>query len=786
MKKFSTILLILCMTMSMVTAVPTFAEEVTTLTIEDAATSELINGFYDNSGAEEPAIQITNTGYAGICHGGEWISYDISSLKAGTYSVSVTWKNKYGKTLNNAGLDFIVDDVLELRSYTPAESTDPEENKLLGNIYVPEGARELKIKNNGFAMVHLKAFTLTFVGAEDTSSNIVISAQNATSVVGSPEIATTSFALGTDYYDAKCDAYNKDKGWVVACTSDICSTHSETKGYHYAFTDANIIAGDSLQHHMNDWTRYDISDLKPGYYDVKFLGLSTRNNGTPTHISMSLGTIDNVVISKFLVEPTELTEGKEAVFGPAYDAEAGTIYIPENTTYMYLYNQMKGAYYVSGIELERLNMAKIDKNTEVVSFYAHDESLLAPKTEEDFVIYEPSGEWISYDISSFEAGTYDVTVDYVSDAIEERKMRGLDFVVDGNLELRSYLARKITSSSAEVGKIYLPEGAEELKIKNHGFYQIKVKSVSLKYVGEEDTSEDITISAQNATSSYIDGAAKSILLEDYFDNSCKSEAVAKKQDQASTAHLAEGATCYHYPFTHTAVATGEYVQHNPGEWTRYDISDLKPGFYDVKFLGLSTRNNGTATQISMSLGTIDNVVISNFLVEPTDLTEGNEAVFGPEYDAEAGTIRVPENTTYMYLYNQTKGAYNVSGIELERLNIEYTPDETTILYSSDAEGENAIDSLDGLSAAYVTANLVRPSKPEAIAETIVVALYDGSKLESIIEVTPVTVGYEFSETYEVTGLSDLTEPTIKVFVWDSLTGMDPVISNAPISISYES
>ena len=89
MKKFSAILLVLCMMMSMVIAVPTFAEDVASLTVQ-AESSELIKGFNDNSGAETPAIEVIGSTYARIRQGGEWISYDISSLKAGTYSVSVT------------------------------------------------------------------------------------------------------------------------------------------------------------------------------------------------------------------------------------------------------------------------------------------------------------------------------------------------------------------------------------------------------------------------------------------------------------------------------------------------------------------------------------------------------------------------------------------------------------------------------------------------------------------------------------------------------------------------
>ncbi len=771
MKKLSAILLVLCMMMSMVTAVPTFAEEVTTLTVE-AETSELIKGFKDNSEAETPAIEVIGSTYARIRQGGEWISYDISSLAAGTYSVSVTWRNAYAKTKYDAGLDFIVDGELELRSYTAVASTAVEENKLIGSIYVPEGAEELKIKNHGFATVDLDVFTLTFLGVKDTSSKIRIYAQNATSVNDVTGVYST-YALGTDYYDYRCKAYDKSK-FTVECDHE-CAVYAEGLGWHYPFENVNVTVEDHVIMHGGNWVRYDISDFKPGYYDLTMHIAGARNTSAAT-----IRIDEETVVSDFALTAVGVEESDKSTFGTAYDAELGVIYIPEDATYMYIENKGGIAFKPSYIDFERLNMMVIDKDTECVSFDAHDEDLEEPLVDGDYVIYEPSGEWISYDISSLEAGTYEVEVDYVSEVKEARKMRGLDFVVDGNLELRSYLAQKTTSSKAEVGKIYLPEGAEELKIKNHGFYQIKVKSVSLKYVGEEDTSENITISAQNATSSYIDGAAKSILLEDYFDNSCKSEAVAKKQDQASTAHLEGGATCYHFPFTNTAVASGEYVQHNPGEWTRYDISDLKPGTYQVEANMYAIDRGEEASVAELRIGDVTSEVIASSVVP---IVYDEAAAAYQWSDVTIGLIDISDEDEYLILKCNDDGDY----YQVKTLTFtEYIPDETNVSYSSDAEGANTIDSLDGLDEAYVNVNLLRPSKPEAIAETIVVALYDGSKLESIIKVTPVTVGYEFSETYEVTGLSDLTEPTIKVFVWDSLTGMDPVISNASISISYES
>ncbi len=341
--------------------------DLTSLDVE-AEESDNILGFYDNSGADE--IE-TNGDFLTLRQGGEWASYDISALLNGTYSLSVTWKNANNKTLNNAGLDFIVDDKLELRAYTPRGSANVETDKFVGNIYIPKGAKTLKIKNHGYATVHLDGFSLERIGEEDTSDNIKISTQNATS----DDDATgnnSTFVLLEDYYDSRCkkrtetvnpetgETETKNAQYTERCNgSELCASYTEETGDHLPFTNGNINNYDYTIFHVGSWVRYDVSSLRKGTYRVT-LNASARENAI---VALKFGGVENdaTLTKELTVNALSGVAGSDlnANFD---DNSLGKITISETDEFLYIESVGKNAFSSTWMTLEYVSGASEETN----------------------------------------------------------------------------------------------------------------------------------------------------------------------------------------------------------------------------------------------------------------------------------------------------------------------------------------------------------------------------------------------------------------------------------------
>lgn len=430
--------------------------------------------------------------------------------------------------------------------------------------------------------------------------------------------------------------------------------------------------------------------------------------------------------------------------------------------------------------------------------------------------FRSGGGYASYNISNIEAGTYDVIVNYVaSDAELRYRTDGLDFVVDGDLELRSYFNYTKIATLCDVGKIYIPEGSESLKIKNHGSCAIRVCSVTLKYVGSDDTSENITIYAQNATSTY--------------NSETQTSSFTKEVDFYET-------STYGYPAsTKTAINNANYPSRilDKSEWTRYDISELAPGNYKVTV----NYSSAAATKLKFSFDEI----------EKANVDLAATGTIGKDFaDAEVGNIFIGEDTQYLKVENSSSSKNYVISFTFEDLgyyDMSFDAKNATIIgnnkafadedycFSIKSNAGTVINSIHAVATGSgdeiavsdlgngnysISKNLIRDnikiyaeavyavevnitsvtstngevvlsvnnSSGEQKTGTVYVASYMGNQLSGI---TTKTYSVEAGDTQTLTASFDTNSfDNAKAFIWSDLTEMIPVASGSSKIVGYTS
>ena len=314
MKKIGAILLIFCMVMS-IAMVPAYATSTITFTKAAHYVDTRLNGAYDHTAGELAVADIaaamrastSSTARIRLDAYGEWVEINISDQAAGTYSVNVDYQNQSAVTT----LDFIVDGNLELRVTPTLVTSGTSGLNSVGQIYVPSGVSGLKVKNVGSAAIEFKQISITSVGAEDTSANIVFSGTDTTY---SDTSGTRNLLV--DYFDGVCRA--EGGNYTVSCDNS-CENYEDGRGYHRAYTPSTIYTDGS-------WFRYDVSDLADGTYEV-IANVSARE-GAGAKLSLD-GTETQAV--------TLDSQGATGTtFGAAYDQSLGKITISGTSQYLKL------------------------------------------------------------------------------------------------------------------------------------------------------------------------------------------------------------------------------------------------------------------------------------------------------------------------------------------------------------------------------------------------------------------------------------------------------------------
>jgi len=390
------------------------------------------------------------------------------------------------------------------------------------------------------------------------------------------------------------------------------------------------------------------------------------------------------------------------------------------------------------------------------------------------------GNVLEYDISDVAAGTYDVTWEFRSPLTNAETQITYDFLVDDVLELRGRnVSKSAYTSTVSAGTIYIPEGAQKLKLRNSGDAtkgQIKFKNLIITCVSEDDTSSDVVFFGNNVTYTVVSGVTTNTLLTDYFDGVCGANEGNYTIPCDPKCDNYEEGKGYHRAFTGTVQPSGS--------WFRYDVSELAEGTYQVV---AST----TARIDAAAMLLLDEVEVTESVSLATeDSTDSNFGVG----EHNLGNITITDASQYLKV-KQTGGddisaAFTITSLTFVPVESgeggeggeggdDVIEASTEVSYTSDEAGETVINTLSDLDVAYVQVSLVRPDTAN-IGETIWVALYDGSQLKSVTY-DPVTDANEYSTTIPVSDIDDCTAPMIKTFIWETGTYV-PVIDIAGTTI----
>lgn len=822
MKKFGAILLTFCMLMSLCAA-PVFADDIT-LTI--SALSDVREGgpgvgFYDNSIANRDNSYKLEEFYGDklvLRSSGEWTTYDISfdetTRPAGTYEIDMTYVSTASG--RNVVLDFIVDDALavstRLKGNASAWTEDSEASGVVGKIYLDENASVLKVKNNSGFTVYLETITLKYVGAEDTTVPYVLYTENISNRVNETR-SGTAIVDGEDYHDA---------------------------------TDLNNhFSGSTLVHHNTEWSRYDVSDFKPGTYNVTAYMGTTANSTTAISID-GVSSISKTVPSSggytkyATVELGKLFIGRDSKYltlkttgGSAYIQYLTFTYVADTAAYT-INPQQAIDYYDNATAGGSRGLEKVGSG-----------------------IYLRNSEWASYDVSKIVPGVYKFKFEYNVRKTDPDAFVKVSF--DGAIKKTIHLDNLSAALDSEpvvsAGEnIEIKPGTKVLKIANTTRAVLNLYSITL---WDTDEPENSIVRIYGGNISQPSGSP--VKGTDYYD-------VAGGSVQASEATV-----------------------HHAGDWSRYDVANIPAGVYKVT-AAFGTTSAGGKASVSVDEGLSVNVTLPNYSsyfayvpnvftgyltfdgnqeyikLENTgayayyaqyidlerisdevkyvygaasvipgghgvgfydaggkDTLEGNGVVGGSvartgdwyKYDLSllpagtydvvvhtaakaapkfAGYINDSETAVFNTAIKNTASYFVYADITLGKITVDdststlkivsagvayydtisFVPvvpviDVTKVTYSSDAAGNKKVDSLYGLSKAYVKVEIARPQET-ALDMYICVAVYEGhtyKKLKYILQPEEAITTNTYSQVFTLTGLA--YDDVVKTFIWDGKT-----------------
>lgn len=731
------------------------------------------DGFYDSG--ESNTLEVS--GKSVCLRAGEWVKYDISSLTAGAYSISVSAANNAATTF-----DISVDEVLKksLASVTPsAEDYSVSLKRDFGAIQIPENAKTLKIKN-GINSVYISDITLKPLGEK----NIAVEAVNIKSTVENE-----------GFYDAATDVFAPSEGCAVL--------------------------------HATDWVKYDVA-AKAGTYKLK-MKIGTKNGAAIFNIFVNDDTnakfsqvniaktgdsytpcVENEVGYIYLPEGTSeikfanagsnaayfddfyleyVSDSNAVVYASSYndhnnaslDANHAVLHVNDWTAYdvssfpegLYSMKLLHGNSSASGISVLLNDVAKSDVsfpsttaykmqketdlglinlpagnktlkllNNKTAALYAwqfvlipvDNTTLIDARNKTDYYdnsgndVFETRGtvggvclrqnEWVEYDISSLKDGAYEITA---------RMASSYNVTFDVSLNNIKQTAAGVLGSGSytylydvKLGMVNVSEDTTSLTITNTSSNALYYDYISLKYLGEGTYIKNAT-DIKNMTSGdgFVDGGNADKFEVDAFSNAM----IFRQYDQA-----------------------------------KYEMP-IDAGWYAVKAVMGNT--NATVIEFKVNDGSWNNAQITTTTASYTDM---REVLLGRVYLGGASDITFTNPNVY---------ASFVKTFILEKIE----GPENNLRFTSDEAGEEEIAAFGDLDKVYLKGevkNYYGGKKAD-----VIIAQYDNDMRLVKTEILPLNkTNNDILVDKDIAILGTTNE--IKVFVWDSKDTMGPVSSASGI------
>lgn len=390
---------------------------------------------------------------------------------------------------------------------------------------------------------------------------------------------------------------------------------------------AHAVSGYSVCLRTDEWVKYDISNIPAGIYEMK----------------VSQASMGNVVFDIFVDGEIEIKDTQTGVTGSysTYsDFSFGYITIPTNAKYLTVKMKSAGGMYVDYFDLYALNaLSQTTVNSQNIiskelgvgfsdnGKYAPVMNELEKATLSGYKTVCLRGrEWLKYDVSGFESGTYVLKMRYSGTGTGY-----LNSYVD---DIRELTASKFYSTGSYgtfnetvLGSLYIGENAKTIKFENAdlngGFY---VADFILEFVSDEKLINKDKFIFRNQVVSDVAG-------EGFYDDAGLS-------------------------FYDSRVCDKDAVIQHTNDWLCYDISSFESGYYNI------------FAELSSVADTKVNLYVDGYLQSTEKIVSASGTKYGEYNKRSLGKVYFSKNSVYLKVLNNGIGAIYLKNLYLEKISDE--------------------------------------------------------------------------------------------------------------------
>ena len=729
------------------------------------------DGFYDSSDANTLEVN----GKSVCLRKDEWVKYDISSLEAGAYSISLSAANN-----TNTTFDILVDEMLKKGTASITASGEDYSvslNRNLGAIQIPENAKTLKIKN-AVNPVYISNIVLKPLGDKD----IAVEAMNIKSLVkndgffdaGETFVPGSGCAIlhqndwvkyvvnaaagtyklkmnvgtknGTAIFNVFANEDLKFSQLNIAKTGDSYTPCVENEaGYIYlpeGTSEIKIVNAGNNAAYFDDFYLEYVSDTNAVVYANSY---NNHNNASldANHAVLHVNDWTAYDVSSFPegLYSLKLLHGNTSASGisvllndvakldvsfpstTAYkmqkETDLGLINLPAGTKTLKLLNNKAAALYAWQFALIPVDNTTLIDARNKTDYYDNSGNNTFETRGTVGGVCLRAGEWVEYDISSLKSGAYEIAA-----RMANSMQVSLDVSLDNVVKTGTSVAGSDSYTylyDVKLGMVNISEDNTSLRITNTSSNALYYDFLSLKYLGEGTYIKNATDIKNNISGEgFVDGGN-----EDKFEIDAGSRSVIfRKYDQA-----------------------------------KYEMP-VEAGWYVVKAVLGNT--NATAIEFKVNDGEWKNVQVTT---TTTSYTSMREIELGKVYLSGTSDFTISNPNTY---------ASYIKTIVLESLG----KAENNLYFSSDEAGENEIEAFEGLEKIYLNGKI--ENYHDGNAADVIIAQYDVDTNRLITcEVLTLDKTHDYILVNEEIVIDDETSE-IKVFVWNSVGEMRPAFGTTDI------